>query len=576
MLGLVMQAMPQKVSAEADPNFFVYLCFGQSNMEGNAQWEERDNDVDPRFKMLATADFTSPKRSAGLWYTAECPIVSPMGGLGVADYFGRTMVAALPSDVKVGVVAVAMGGSPIEAFDKNNGANTIADNSSEWWAKLANNYYGGNPYLRLMIMGRRAQKVGVIKGILLHQGCSNNGDPNWPQKVKAIYEDLLADLNLRAEDVPLFVGETAREEMWGACYAHNTVVAKMPEVVPTSHVVSSEDIPTNDSWHFTASGYRTFGKRYAFEALKVMGRELVKDADYELPENLKIFFTLSQLDIDTISSVDGSRKIIVKGTFADNRQENLTNETSFTSDDFELDGNVVSAEKEGTVTATYTDFTGEIHAKTIHFDDESTTEESEDPLPDTNDQTVLDIGSTGKGTYCSEYDLDFTNVDGIKAYTATGYDDDTKTIWLSRVMRVPAGTGIMVKGDPGEYRIPHAVVRSVYANFFVGNLDTKITINETDGDETNYYMKNGQFVNVKGTANISTNRCYLQLPSSVFAGTRSIEIVYDDETTGIRDNKRETITNKHDDQWYSISGQRISQPTTKGLYIHHGRKVIIR
>ena len=99
-----------------------------------------------------------------------------------------------------------------------------------------------------------------------------------------------------------------------------------------------------------------------------MGRELVKDADYELPENLKIFFTLSQLDIDTIS-IEGGRKIIVKGIFGDNRQEDLTNETSFTSDDLELDGNVVSGEKEGTVTATYTDFTGEIHTKTIHFGD---------------------------------------------------------------------------------------------------------------------------------------------------------------------------------------------------------------
>ena len=371
MLGLVMLALPHEVSAEADPNFYVYLCFGQSNMEGNARWEDMDIYVDPRFQMLATTEFTSPKRTLGLWYTAECPIVSPMGGLGVADYFGRTMVAALPSDVKVGVVAVAMGGSPIEAFDKHKGTKTIAENMSEWWAELANKYYGCNPYLRLVDMGRKAQEVGVIKGILLHQGCSNNGDPNWPQMVKKIYENILADLNLQAEDVPLFVGETAREEMWGACYAHNTVVAKMPIVVPTSHVVSSEDIPTNDSWHFTASGYRTFGKRYAYEALKVMGRELVKDADYELPDNLKIFFTLSRFDVNTVS-VDNSWKIIVKGTFCDNRQEDLTDETTFTSDDFELDGNVVSGEKEGTVTATYTDFTGETHTRTIHFGDGTT------------------------------------------------------------------------------------------------------------------------------------------------------------------------------------------------------------
>ena len=60
-----MQAMPQKVSAEADPNFYVYLCFGQSNMEGNAQWEEMDSCVDPRFQMLATTDFISLKRTWG-------------------------------------------------------------------------------------------------------------------------------------------------------------------------------------------------------------------------------------------------------------------------------------------------------------------------------------------------------------------------------------------------------------------------------------------------------------------------------------------------------------------------------
>ena len=75
ILGLAMMVMPQKGLAQADPNFYVYLCFGQSNMEGNARWEKVDNYVDPRFQMLATTDFTSPKRTLGEWYTAECPIV---------------------------------------------------------------------------------------------------------------------------------------------------------------------------------------------------------------------------------------------------------------------------------------------------------------------------------------------------------------------------------------------------------------------------------------------------------------------------------------------------------------------
>ena len=113
----VLFAIPfMTIKAEVDPNFYIYLCFGQSNMEGNAQWESVDNYVDKRFQMLATTNFSSPKRTLGQWYTATCPIVSPAGKLGMSDYFGRTMVAALPSNVRIGVVAVAMGGSPIESM----------------------------------------------------------------------------------------------------------------------------------------------------------------------------------------------------------------------------------------------------------------------------------------------------------------------------------------------------------------------------------------------------------------------------------------------------------------------------
>lgn len=263
---------------KVDPNFHIYLCFGQSNMEGNAQPEAIDMIADERFQMLATCNFDNPARSLGQWYTATPPIVSPAGGLGISDYFGRTMIENLP-DVKIGVVAVAMGGSPIEMFDKDKYAQKMADNPNEWWATLAKRYYGGNPYQRIIDMAKKAQKVGVIKGILLHQGCSNCGDPNWPNMVKKIYEDMLADLNLNAEDVPLFVGETERADMGGGCSYHNTQVARMPQVVPTSHVISSEKIPGNgkDAWHFSAAGYRMFGKRYAIAALHLMGIDIEDD-----------------------------------------------------------------------------------------------------------------------------------------------------------------------------------------------------------------------------------------------------------------------------------------------------------
>ena len=185
------------------------------------------------------------------------------------------------------------------------------------------------------------------------------------------------------------------------------------------------------------------------------------------------------------------------------------------------------------------------------------------------------LGNTGKGSYCSNYDLDFTNVEGIKAYTATGYNDVTKTIWLTRVMEVPAGTGLLVKGDPGTYKIPHASVRAAYANWFVGNLGETIKIGETDGDKTKYYLKDGTFKSVAGYANIGKNKAYLQLPTSVFGGTRSIGISYDDEdgTTSIKD--LTPALTEGEGEWYTLQGQRVAKPG-KGLYIKNGKKVIVR
>ena len=195
-------------------------------------------------------------------------------------------------------------------------------------------------------------------------------------------------------------------------------------------------------------------------------------------------------------------------------------------------------------------------------------------LTDEDEITIKDIGKT---TWCSKYDLDFTNVAGIKAYTATGYNDVTKTIWLTRVMEVPAGTGILVKGDAGTYKIPHVSVRAYYTNMLVGNLGETISISATDGDKTNYYLsgKDGSFVSVNGNANIGKNKAYLQLPTSVFGGTRSIGINYDDEdgTTSIKN--LTPALSEGEGAWYTLQGQRVMNPG-KGLYIKNGKKVIVR
>jgi len=106
----------QHASAEVDENFYIYLCFGQSNMEGQAQPETVDQSVDPRFQMMACTDFANPVRKMGEWYDATPPLVRQWTKIGMADYFGRTMVAALPENVRVGVVDVAIGGVDIKGF----------------------------------------------------------------------------------------------------------------------------------------------------------------------------------------------------------------------------------------------------------------------------------------------------------------------------------------------------------------------------------------------------------------------------------------------------------------------------
>lgn len=58
-----------------DPDFHIYLCFGQSNMEGNARIEAQDLEgVSDRFMMMAAVDDQERGRVKGQWYTAVPPL----------------------------------------------------------------------------------------------------------------------------------------------------------------------------------------------------------------------------------------------------------------------------------------------------------------------------------------------------------------------------------------------------------------------------------------------------------------------------------------------------------------------
>jgi lysophospholipase L1-like esterase len=106
----------------------------------------------------------------------------------------------------------------------------------------------------------------------LHQGESNTNDKEWPNKVKGIYDNLINDLNLKTEEVPLLAGELVGADQHGACASMNKIIDELPKTIPTSHVISSQGcIGRPDHLHFTPAGYRELGKRYAEEMLSLLG-----------------------------------------------------------------------------------------------------------------------------------------------------------------------------------------------------------------------------------------------------------------------------------------------------------------
>jgi hypothetical protein len=254
-----------------DPNFYIYLCFGQSNMEGAGAIETVDKTVDSRFKVMETLDCSNLGRTKGKWYTAVPPLTRCWSGLSPVDYFGRTMIANLPADIKVGVINVSVGGCKIELFDKVNYTTYVSTITEDWLKNIIADY-SGNPYARLVEMAKLAQKDGVIKGILLHQGESNTGDSQWPIKVKGVYNNLITDLGLDPTKVPLLAGEVVNADQGGICASMNSIIAKLPQTLTNSYVISSSKVTDGpDNLHFNSAGYREFGKRYANKMLSLMG-----------------------------------------------------------------------------------------------------------------------------------------------------------------------------------------------------------------------------------------------------------------------------------------------------------------
>ena len=196
-------------------------------------------------------------------------------------------------------------------------------------------------------------------------------------------------------------------------------------------------------------------------------------------------------------------------------------------------------------------------------------------------EVTITVNQYGAGTYCSPYALDFSNVDGLKAYAATGYKSNSQVVTLTRVQTSEAGIGLFLKGEPGEYVVP--VIESTdehSLNMLVGTLEPTI-VNSTAGAMSNYKFTIAEgdaypmFYPFEDGTTLSAGKAYLQIPTAWLPSTaqKSLNIRFDEgETTDIDEvnGEEENVKNIYD-----LQGRVVENPTS-GIYIINGKKVIIK
>ena len=287
-----------------DENFYIFLCFGQSNMEGAARPEAEDiKSPGPRFLLMPAVDDPQRGRKMGEWCEASAPLCRPNTGLTPADWFGRSMIETLPENIRVGVIHVAIGGIDIKGFLPDSIPSYVK--RAPGWMKGMLEAYNNNPYERLVTLAKKAQKDGVIKGVLMHQGETNTGDPKWASMVQQVYDHMLGDLQLKPEEVPLLVGEVVQANGEGVCIGCNKQINDLPKTLHTAHVVSSTGCTNGpDKLHFDAAGYRELGRRYGEKMLALLGYQV--RSPFAVPADAKIAETT--VPGNEFPKVDGERR----------------------------------------------------------------------------------------------------------------------------------------------------------------------------------------------------------------------------------------------------------------------------
>lgn len=170
-------------------------------------------------------------------------------------------------------------------------------------------------------------------------------------------------------------------------------------------------------------------------------------------------------------------------------------------------------------------------------------------------------------TYVAKENL--ATPDGLKAYVVS--EADGTTVTATPIDYIPAGVGILLNRSDVK-------VSAYKGDGYMGvtsSFESKLVGSATDATSLTPYkdfvLFDDEFM-LSSSATIPAARAYLPAVK-VPAGARRMTIVIDDEATGIDS----MMLTTDDGAWYSIDGRRLNgRPAAKGLYIHQGRKIVIR
>lgn len=224
----------------------------------------------------------------------------------------------------------------------------------------------------------------------------------------------------------------------------------------------------------------------------------------------------------------------------------------------------------------------------------------------------------GYATFVSPYNIDLTGQTALKAYICDYYGRDNNIVHLVQIKHIPAGTPVVLKGyardryilfmSEGNQTVEHGLSDEVFAkNRLVGAVDEPITVNPTevglapDGSVTTWHhfgLTKNKFLAYTKAGTLAQGRAYMRLTQEEYEDLYASEVsasatsadamkvifedidfdysVGDNTTTGIENVEKNTRF-EGDGYYYTLNGVRVNgMPTQKGIYIHNGRKIVVR